>query len=384
MFRLVTLSWLTCLLSLSANAGELMVDEFSFAPDAPEAGESVTFNATVVNPGTTARMGSLQFHRDGQPVPSIHELYLQPGDEVVVDHVESMARVLPQMDWVLVRESPLIDPERADDGMVVSATLPQPTVSRLPRVRVGEDTVVPAGSRIRIEMNLANATLAEPFTDADLVINGLGIRHWEPIRYFGGGHVGMSNIVFDGSFSESVSFDDVVMSLPAVRLMSAGDVEFVYQVRAAVGDEVRTLVRKQMTLARWQPPEVTSLSGPDLVIERLDVNPAQPIAGEEVTFTVVIKNRLGVRAGPTELLLTFDGEWLPILDLPVMGLNDEFRQEIKAELIEGDHEFAAIIDPDDLVSEASENNTRRLDLKVIAAPAQAPGEQSGSIRRSAR
>ena len=134
-----------------------------------------------------------------------------------------------------------------------------------------------------------------------------------------------------------------------------------------------------------QPAPGPSLGQADLVVSSINISPGNPSAGEEITFSVFVKNRGNAQAAASMLRFQVGGESNPPeTSVPALGPGEEYRHERKVTLnVAQNYRATATADGQGHVAESNEgNNVRSKDFSVqpAAAPPPAPGQPDLLIR----
>ncbi|MBI2980540.1 MAG: hypothetical protein HYY41_06960 [Chloroflexi bacterium] len=107
---------------------------------------------------------------------------------------------------------------------------------------------------------------------------------------------------------------------------------------------------------------------PDLIIQSLTWSPASPVQGDNVTFTVTIKNQGGGKAEPSVVGFYIDETNLAFVTVGALAYNATTSQTFNWFAQTGAHTVKAAVDPYNRIVESDESNNE----KTITFPTLAP------------
>ena len=111
-----------------------------------------------------------------------------------------------------------------------------------------------------------------------------------------------------------------------------------------------------------------SIEAPDLVIESISWSPEVPVIGDTVTFTVTIKNQGDSQAGTSLIAYYINDTFLYSDDVDQIGANTTITNTFTWPARAGEHTITAVIDCDDSIAEANEdNNEKTYAFSILAA-----------------
>ncbi len=134
------------------------------------------------------------------------------------------------------------------------------------------------------------------------------------------------------------------------------------------------------------PPPGPPSGQADLVISSINFSPGNPRAGEEITFSVLVRNKGNAHAAASMLRFQVGGESNPPeSSVPALGPGEEYLHERKVALgVAQNYRVTATADGQSHVAESNEgNNVRTKDFSVqpaLAPPPPAPGQADLVIR----
>lgn len=111
-----------------------------------------------------------------------------------------------------------------------------------------------------------------------------------------------------------------------------------------------------------------SPGAPDLVVESMSWYPEAPVLGDTVTFTATIRNQGDSPAGPSRIAYYIDDTFPYSDDIDRIEADSAITNTLTWESQAGEHTIKAVIDCDDSVAEANEdNNEKTYAFSVLAA-----------------
>ncbi len=95
---------------------------------------------------------------------------------------------------------------------------------------------------------------------------------------------------------------------------------------------------------------------PDLAVTDIVMSPASPVAGDTVQFTITVANTGTANASAVPLDIYLDGEWITSIQLPSIETGASTNRTQAVNATAESHTIKAVVDPDNEVQEANEDN----------------------------
>jgi uncharacterized repeat protein (TIGR01451 family) len=115
-------------------------------------------------------------------------------------------------------------------------------------------------------------------------------------------------------------------------------------------------------------PKVSADAGPDLIVQDITLSPQDPIIGDIVTITVVVKNQGSVDAGPNSVTCYMDSNVLDTKAITSLGPGITKAVTFTWTAVKGSHVVKAIADASGAITETDEtNNVRTYNFSTLAA-----------------
>ncbi|MDP3879744.1 MAG: CARDB domain-containing protein [Dehalococcoidales bacterium] len=319
------------MVTLPTLAPDLIIQSITWSPDEPVVGETVTFSITIKNQGK-AGTGS-----------SILELYVGNfySESQDVQALAAGSSVTKTFAW------------SANTGShaVKAAIDPQNRV---------------------VESDESNNEKTITFSDApppDLVIQGIA---WSPPEPSPGEKMSLGVIIknqgqgISSDFHVAYYVDDILVTLVPVRSLAYGATEnrtFSWIVEAGT-HFLRVVADANSVVAEDNETnnEATVIYPPpaDLVVQGIARSPLNPSAGDNMTFTITVKNQGSLRADSVRLAYYIDDTYLALVSIGSLepGAADNVTFGWTAEA--GPHAVKAIVDSLDKIIEADEENNEKV------------------------
>ncbi|HEY81678.1 MAG TPA: hypothetical protein G4O01_00090 [Dehalococcoidia bacterium] len=328
--------------TLSTLAPDLVVREIAGTPSEPMVGDEVTFTVTIKNQG------------DDDALPSRVYFYIDdyPQGYLEVPGLAAGAMATKTFSWV------------AQAGLHTLRAVVDP-----------DDEI--------IENDETNNELRVVFPIPDLTVEAIIPSAFEPllgemvtltviIRNQGTSKAGSTRVVCyvdDAPLAEASVGElgpGMAASLPFSWMAQAGAHTF----RAEVDPDDEVAESEE---TNNEQRYALSTLAPDLVIERITWLPENPQEGEEVTFTVSLKNQGDGMARSPQITGYIDGAELASASIDELADNTTANVTFTWTALAGSHSLKVVVDPDGVVAEADEsNNEKILDLSVASPPALSP------------
>lgn len=112
---------------------------------------------------------------------------------------------------------------------------------------------------------------------------------------------------------------------------------------------------------------LSSAPKPDLIIETITWSPVNPSKGDNVTFTVTIKNQGSGRALPSRVDFYVDGFFKDYQDVPMIDTGALMIRTFIWTAGAGSHDFKLVVDEEDWIPESDEDNNEKT-VTVVTLP----------------
>jgi subtilase family serine protease len=314
--------------TFSTLAPDLVISGITWSPQSPSIGDEVTFTVSVKNQGSGRAMPSrVHFYIDGALI----------GYQDIQE-VEASATATATFTWTARAETHIVKAV-ADSGGVV-----------------GEEDET---------NNVTTITFAD-ISLADLVISGIT---WVPespsigdeviftvsVKNQGSGRADYSYtaLYLDDTRLDSIYISPLTSNTTASVTFTWTALAGTHLIRAVANASKRVIesdeTNNELTLT-------LSTLAPDLVIREIAGVPSEPKVGEEVIFTVSIKNQGDDEALPSRVYFYIDDYPQGYLDVPELAAGAMTTRTFSWVAQSGLHTIRAVIDPDDEVIEDDETN----------------------------
>ncbi len=329
----------TATYSITTVAPDLIVQSITWSPANPSKGDTVTFSITVTNQGNyQSGYNSLDFQVDGNSRGLMDVPAIGPGESVVLTQT-----------WI---------------ALAGQHTL-KAIVDVLNNVKEGDET--------NNELTVAFGTLFP-----DLIIEQIT---WTPENPSKDDFVSFNVTVANGGTGKAdpselgYYIDDTFITtipVPAIEAGSSCNVTFSWE--ATLGDhKIRAVANYHQMVAESDETNnemevsLTTLL-PDLIINDVTWSPAEPATGDNVTFTVDLKNQGSGSAPPSNAAFYIDGELSGYLNFPALEAGGDQSLTINWLATSGTHAINVNADYDKKVTESNEDNNTYYTPVSVASP----------------
>jgi len=313
--------------TLSTLAPDLIIEAITWSPAEPSKGDTVTFSVSVKNQGSYMVSSSqVHFYIDG----------FSRGYQDVV-RVEAGATATATFIWTALPGTHAI------------------------KAIVDKDNWIPESDETNNERTVTFSTLAP-----DLIIEAIT---WSPenpqesdnvtftvtVKNQGAGRADSSYVAYyvDGTYLTSASVNatdpgaSVNVTFNWIALTGSHTVKAVADSNGKVTESDETNNERTVTF---------STLAPDLIIEGITWSPAGPSIGDEVTFTVSVKNQGAGRAGPSRVRFYIDGAFIGYQDIQEIEAGATATTTFTWTARSDTHTVKAVADCNNEVAEDDETN----------------------------
>ena len=334
--------------TFSTTAPDLIIETITGSPTSPPIGETVTFTVTIKNQGS------------GNASPSRVHFYIDDSSRGYqnVQEIDAGATATKTFTWIAQAGSHAIKAVADSENEVAESneTNNEKTVTfPTPDLIIETITGVPASPSI-----------------------GDNITFTVTIKNQGSGRAGYSRVDFyiDGSSRGYQDVQEIDAGATATEtftwIAEAGS-----HTIKAVADSNNTVTESDET--NNEKTVTFSTIAPDLIIETINWSPAGPSIGDNITFTVTIKNQGISKAGSFRVHLYIDGSSRGYQAVQEIDA-DATATETFIWIAEADsHTIKAVADSDNKVTEIDEtNNEKTVTFSISLPPAPTPAPASST------
>ncbi len=318
-------------LLLSPLLSDLLIQDITWSPANPAAGESVTFTVSILNQG------------DGNSIQSRIDFLV---DNEIISYqglgpIDAGDTKTPTFEWIAkggVHEvKAIVDPQNKMPESVETnneKVITFPT--QLPDLTIEQITWTPpdptVGDKITISVAVKN--------------QGEAISGQAYILYY------IDNVQVASGQVNPVSYN-TTDNQTFTWTVTTGE----HVIKAFVDP---TDIVNESDEANNEGSTTLTPAGPDLIIESIDWSRNNPQAGEMVTFTITAKNNGGVMSGTSLVHLYVDNSSRGYQDIPELEPGAKATITFDWKFVPGLHDIRAVTDGSNLVVETNEENNEIL------------------------
>ncbi len=316
--------------SLSTLAPDLIIETISWSPESPSKGDTVTFSVTVKNQGND-RAGSsrVYFYIDGS----------SRGYQEV-QRIDAGATLTKTFAWTAQAGSHAIKAV-ADSNNVVTESDETNNEKTITFSTLAPDLLIEA-----ITWLPANPSIGDNVTFTVTIKNqGSGKADYSRVAYY-----------INDTYLTSATVNPIDPAASANRT-------FAWIARAdshaikAVADSNNVVTESDET--NNEKTITFSTLVPDLIIETITWSPESPSMGDNVTFTVTIKNQGSAKAGSSRVYFYIDGSSRGYQDVPEINAGATVTKAFAWIARADSHDIKAVADSNDKVTESDETNNEK-------------------------
>lgn len=325
--------------TLSPLAPDLIVPSVSWLPENPSRGESITFTVAIKNQGTRkSGFCRVNFYIDGIS-RGYQDVYAVDVGATVTKTYTWVATVgQHDIKAIIDEDNYVAESDEANNALTV-------TFSTLP-----PDLVIES-----ITWSPENPSKSDNITFIVAVKNqGSGRADSCPIAYYINDSLFATDTV--ASIEAGVSTN---MTFNRFALEESSDVRVVVDLYNHITESNET--NNERTV-------IFSTLLPDLVIQDITWSPTDAAVGDNVTFTVTIRNQGAGRAEESRLTLYIDGHYTGYVILQELDAGAEATQTFDWPAVSGSHDVKVVADSDSLLVESIDtNNENTKTISIIPA-----------------
>ena len=317
--------------TFSTLAPDLIIESITWSPENPSKGDTVTFSVKIKNQGTSSASSCrVYFYIDGssrgyQNVPRIDAGATATKTFTWVAQVGSHAikAIVDKDDWIL--ESDETNNEKTVNFSTFAPDLIIESITWLPETPEESDNVT-------FSVNITN--------------QGDGRADYSQVAYYINDTLLASDFldpIDPGATDNSSTFNWIAQEgTYAIKVVAD------YNDRVTESDETNNALTVTFS---------TLL--PDLIIESITWLPEEPSIGDEITFSVKIKNQGDGRAGVSRVYFYIDDSSRGYQNIPELDVGERETKTFTWKAQEGPHTIKAIIDEENQILESNEGNNEK-------------------------
>ena len=324
--------------TLTVLAPDLLIQSITWSPASPSSGDSIVISIVVKNQGNTQSRGTvLEFFIDGNTRGTKDIGIINPGASVTKTYTWTALTGQHTFRAVVDELNNNSESDETNNDLTVifttgSLDLAFEAVVWSPQTPSKHDTVT------------CNVT----------VINyGQGRADLWYLAYF-----------VDGMLQSTIQGESLEASASANITLSWETLQDSHDIRIVL-DYYDQLSEIDETNNEYTVTITTLL--PDLIVSDISWLPESPGAGDEVTFTVTIKNQGSGGAAASRAACYIDGRFITYLDTPQMDADTETTTTFTWQATSGTVSVRIIVDYDRALNESNtDNNDTRVNINVAA------------------
>ncbi len=324
---------------------DLIIEDITWLPASPAIGETVTSTISIKNQGSgRADFSRVGYYLDGELMPSISVNPIDAG--ATESKTFSWTAVVGQHEIKAVADANEKVTEDSEDNneKVVSIT------PRAPDFRV--ETISPS---------TAEASAGET-VDFTVTVQNRGELKTDASRVY---------FYVDGASLGYQELAEIDAAATVSKIFTWTSKDGAHEIKAIVdpSDSVTETDENnnQKTIIFAIPP-------PDLVIDEMTVSPEEPMAGDNITVMVTIKNQGDGPAAPTLANLYNNGSPITTKNVPEIDPGAVSTETFTVTAWEGDNAIEVVVDSEQSIAESNEANNKKLViLSVLPPPVTNPG-----------
>ena len=328
-----------------ASFADLIIEDITWLPASPAIGETVTFTISIKNQGSgRADFSRVGYYFDGELMPSIAVNPIDAGATLSRTFIWTAGIGQHEIRAVADANEKVTEDSEDNNEKVVSIT------PRAPDFTV--ETINPS---------LTEASAGKTVDFTVTVQNRGNLKTGASRVYF---YVDDSSLGYQ-ELPEIDAAATVSKTFTWTSQDGAHEIKAIVDPSASVTETDET--NNQKTIIFAIPP-------PDLVIEEMTVSPEEPMAGDNITVLVTIKNLGDGLAAPTLVRLYNNGSPIAIKDVPEIDPDAVSTETFTVTAWEGDFALEAVTDSGQSIAESNEANNKKLvALNVLPPPITDPG-----------
>lgn len=329
----------TATYSITTSAPDLVIESITWSPENPEQGDAVVFSIVIKNQGNIdSRYCSLNFYVDTGARGSQDVAAIKPGKTITKTYKWTMLEGSHNLKAVIDEHDSNKESHEGNNELTAAlGTVPADLIVE----KVAWAPLNPSKDDIvSFNVTVANA---------------------------GAGRAGQSYLGY--------YIDDVFLNMIAVPVLEAGascNVTFTWEatleahgIRAAA--DYYKMVNESNEENNILDASLLTLP-PDLIITNVTWAPLEPAAGDDVTFSIYLKNQGGGRADPSRMIFSLDTKQPVYLDFPGIEAGAEAVMEVEWAAESGMHKINLKADYLLKVIESNDENNRYNTTFSVAAP----------------
>ena len=322
---------------------DLVIEDITWLPASPAIGETVTFTILIKNQGSgRADFSRVEYYLDGELLSSISVNQIDAGATESKTFSWTAGVGQHEIRAVADANSKVMEGSEDNNEKVVSIT------PRAPDFTV--ETISPS---------LAEASVGET-VDFTVTVKNRGELK-----------TGASRVYFyvDGFSLGYQELPEIDAAATVSRTFAWTSKDGAHEIKAIVDLSASVT---EMDENNNQKTIIFAIPPPDLVIAEMTVSPEEPMAGDNITVMVTIKNQGNGPAAPTLVHLYNNGSSIDIKNVPEIDPGAVSTETFTITAWEGDFAIEVVADSDQSIAESNEDNNKKLVELSILPPVTSP------------